>query len=681
MRLSLSYILRIIFLLLFLFGLETLGVFLSGKNNDLPLIQTAERKLLPVIVDQDSVQIKVGTFLGNNSRNYYGDSIGNDLQLIWKTFLGKGTTIVTAAKGVEEWFGAGWTGQPLIIKEKEKTYLIQGAFDHHLKKIDASTGEVIWNYTYDDILKGTGTIWVNDSAKNPLNRILILQGSRKGVQNSMGSPDCSSFRAVSFFTGKEVWRYNVKQTASYSRDVDASALIFSDTAYVGLENGRFISFDPGKNVTSVDSINRPIIFNEQPLYNAEDNAHHGGNLVTESSPVKIGSYIYITAGSGHVYGYNLNKKIIDWDFFIGSDMDGTPVVTSDSCLLVEVEKQYISGKGGVFKLNPAKQPSECVEWYFPTVDFHFSGWEGGVIGSVCVNDFYNRGNFPHLAAFTGIDGNLNVVEYDNIRKDTMVFGPDGKTKYATPVLKFCYHIGPSISTPVFSENKLVAAGYNGINLFTFNHLGDFEFLKKYPGNFEASPSSDHGNIFIASRDGYLYCFGDTIKKESEIIAANTSKENTLIESKDSSVLKPLAPSKKAMALSVSAMKSFHFLLIPAAEKMIAENTIKEALAVNEKKEIIPPAKQLETKQNVLTEPVPGNGNFHLITGVFKSHDNANNFVKTWQKRGMHAAIIISPKGTFYVSVADSNSEDELNKISKSIHSEYGADSWIFSREE
>src|ERR1041385_1329178 len=247
MRLSRSFFLRFFLLLLFLSGLEIISLFLSAKNPEAHLVQPSVEK--PVIKKKnDSIEIKVGTFLGNASRNYYGDSIGNDLQLIWKTFLGKGTTIVTASKGVEEWFGAGWTGQPLVVKENNKTFLIQGAFDHHLKKIDAATGEVIWNYEYDDILKGTGTIWKNDSAKDPLDRIVIMQGSRKGVQNSMASPDVASFRAVSFFTGKELWRMNVSQTECYSRDCDASPLVKNDTAYVGLENGEFVCFDPGKNV-------------------------------------------------------------------------------------------------------------------------------------------------------------------------------------------------------------------------------------------------------------------------------------------------------------------------------------------------------------------------------------------------------------------------------------------------
>jgi outer membrane protein assembly factor BamB len=679
MRLSISFFLRLFLFLVLLFGFETFCVFLSGKNPEVHVPNFSDGTI-PEEKIKDSIEIRVGTFLGNGSRNYYGDSIGNDLQLIWKSFLGKGTTIVTASKGVEEWFGAGWTGQPLVVKENGKTFLIQGAFDHHLKKIDAATGEVIWNYEYDDILKGTGTIWVNDSASDPLNRIVILQGSRKGVQNSMASPDCSSYRAVSFFTGKEIWRYNVKQTASYSRDVDASALIFSDTAYVGLENGKFIAFDPGKKTISDDSMHHPVIFNEQPLYNAEDNAHHGGNLVTESSPAKIGNHLYITAGSGHVYGYNLQKKMIDWDFYIGSDMDGTPVVTSDSCLLVEVEKQYINGKGGIFKLNPRRDASACVDWYFPTGDLRFSSWDGGVIGSVSVNDAYNNGNDLHLAAFTGIDGNLNVVQYDKVRTDSMVEGPDGKTKYPVPVLEFSHHIGPSISTPVFSKNKLIAAGYNGINLFSFNEEGNFTLQKTVLGNFEASPVTDQGRVYIASRDGFLYCFGDTSKQIPVAVQPTIKKETPPVAVKK---VEPVATQKviprpvikKEPVHVIVANKIFNDAVLSAITRHPVDlHKVDSALiAVNVKPEV-----KVEIPANTFKN-IPGS--YHLIAGVFRSQQNAAKFEKLWKSRGMNAETFVFPNGMFYVSIADGNTENDLAPIRSSVREKYNADSWVFTREE
>ncbi|MBI3509809.1 MAG: PQQ-binding-like beta-propeller repeat protein [Bacteroidetes bacterium] len=563
----------------------------------------------------DSIDIRVSTFLGNEKRNYYGDSASDKLNVIWKTFLGKGTTIVTAKKGVEEWFGAGWTGQPLVVKEKNKTWLIQGAFDHNLKKIDAATGEVTWNYSFDDILKGTGTIWKNDSAKDPQNRIVIMQGSRKGVDVEMCSGIANSFRAVSFFTGKEVWRFNVKHTASYSRDCDASALVVNDTAYIGLENGKFISFDPGKETQPDDSVFHPRVFSEEQLYNNEDAAKHGGNLVTESSPARIGDHVYITAGSGHVYGYSLTKKIIDWDFYIGSDLDGTPVVTSDSCILIPVEKQYITGNGGIFKLDPKKDPAQCVQWYFPTGDLHFADWEGGVVGSVAVNDFYNKGGDDHLAAFTGIDGELNVVQYDRIEKDSMSTGPDGKTKYPVPVLRYHKHIGSSISTPIFVQDHLIAAGYSGIYLFSYSANGNFFPLDFHPGIFEASPVANGGKIFIASRDGYLYCFGDTL--------------NNAVANSDEKQQKEIAG-------------------------------------------LVTPVFIEKNKKSARPET---NEDYSLIAGVFRQKSNADLTLRTWRTRG-YLAELEKNGDLYYVSVSKSSSVDSLSSVAADVQAKFHADTWI-----
>ena len=646
MRSFSNIVIKILFTIVFLFGIQILFFSFAAKHTSWAPLKNNS------FIDRskdDSIEIKVGTFLGNDSRNYYGDSIGNRIDIIWKTYIGKGTTIVTASKGVEEWAGAGWTGQPLIVKQKDKIYLLQGSFDHQLKKVDAATGEIIWNYEYDDILKGTGSIWMNDSAKNVLDRIVILQGSRKGALNSFSGSVCPSFRAVSFFTGKELWRMNVKQTQSYSRDCDASALIFNDTAYIGLENGEFVRFDPGKCIVAQNDFNSPTIFASLPLYNAEDCARHGGNLVTEASPSRIGNHLYISSGSGHVYGYNISTKLIDWDFYIGSDLDGTPVVTADSCLLIAVEKQYILGNGGIFKLNPRLDPSHCVAWYFPTPDFNFSSWKGGVIGSASLNDAYNDGSYLHLAAFTGIDGNLNVVQYDKIKANETVLGPDGKTVYATPVLQFTKFIGPSISTPIFAKGKLVAAGYHGLHLFSFNQQGHFKLLELIQRTFEASPVADQGRIYIASRDGYLYCLGDTS-------SATETKNNLVVQTNKNNVdAKSLVTSPQIKIKNNDKLSSLSNLKIKKVDA--------SELSISDSSRLL----SIQTTSN----------SFDLIIGVFSSQTNVLEYEKIWKSRGLVTRIIVSTKKQFLLSIGNANKKDELVTLSTVIKVKYNLPSWVF----
>jgi outer membrane protein assembly factor BamB len=454
------------------------------------------------------VRIHIGTFLGNEQRNWYGNEAPEELEIVWKHYLGKGRTIISRKIGEKIWAGAGWTGQPLVVEEDGNLFLIQGAYDHTLKKISADSGKMVWQYKFDDVVKGTGTIWINPYDENPATRYLILQGSRLGVGNYLDTPHIPSFRAISYMTGEEVWRLDVKWTDSYSRDADGSPLIINDTVYTGLENSLFTVLDPDPSkAVIIDSMLQPLIIQERKLYKKEDVTDHAYNVVTESSPARLGDHIYIASGSGHVWGYNLVSRELDWDFKTGSDMDGSVVVTGDSCLLVTLEKQYIPGHGGAFKLDPFRHPDSCVVWYYPVADSIVSSWNGGIIGSVGVSDSYHGNSAMPYAAFTGIDGYLCVVSHQETEQGKLVLGPDSSKLYPCPKLIYKKYIGPSISTPVFVGNKLIAASYAGIWLFQFDKENNFALIDRFPTTFEATPVAWNRRIYIASRDGYLYCFG------------------------------------------------------------------------------------------------------------------------------------------------------------------------------
>jgi outer membrane protein assembly factor BamB len=454
-------------------------------------------------------EIIIPTFLGNNYRNYYGNEAPDTLITHWKLFLGSGKTVISRKLGEREWAGAGWTGQPLLVREDTNLFLIQGAYDHNLKKIDANTGKLIWQYKFDDVIKGTGTLWENPDTSEPENKIVILQGSRLGVGNFLDSEHIPSYRAISYFTGKELWRLDSKWTDSYSRDVDGSALIYKDTAYIGFENSLFTKFSPDyKDAILKDDMLQPAIYKETCLYTKDDVVHHKNNVVTESSPSLIDSVFYIASGSGHIFGYSLREDTITWDFYIGSDIDGSAVITHDSCIIVTIEKQYIDGPGGVLKLDPKKKPEDAVVWFFPTESIEYSGWEGGVIGTAGINDYYNNGHVPYMAAFSAIDGNLYVVDHMQIDTSLWVDGFDLKHKYHPPKLIYKHKIGASISSPIFVGNKIIAAGYGGLFLFRHDNSLKFTEVASHEGSYESSPIVYNRIIYVASRDGYFYCLGE-----------------------------------------------------------------------------------------------------------------------------------------------------------------------------
>jgi outer membrane protein assembly factor BamB len=491
----------------------------------------------PVQADPEADGIKVATFLGNETRSFYGvGPVPERLDVVWKARIGGGTTGGTgkrsaeasASGGMVTWYGTGWTGQPALVRESGRLYLLVGGFDHGLRKIDAETGRTVWRYEYDDVIKGSPAVIADPAAPDDPSRYLVMTGSRRGFPRSIAAPDIAPFRGVWYATGEEAWRLPVPRTRSYSRDADGSALVLGPHAIVGVESGYLYRIDPFETVPW-RTHRSPRILRQALLLGDKRSASHGGNLVLESSPVLLGDRVYVASGAGHVYGLDAETLAVEWDFFIGSDLDGTVVATDDQKLLVPVEKQYIRGHGCVLMLDPSKPPRDAVVWFFPTGDRAFADWHGGVIGSCSVNDAYDPdGARPRLAAFSAIDGHLYVVARDETATGT-VAGPNGERGLTTPVLVYKDYIGGSISTPIIVDDHIVAAGYgNTVNVYRIfygppeagrvtaaTRSGErvsvrVERVARFTGggSYESTPIVWQGRIYIGSRDGYFYCLGE-----------------------------------------------------------------------------------------------------------------------------------------------------------------------------
>jgi hypothetical protein len=194
-----------------------------------------------------------------------------------------------------------------------------------------------------------------------------------------------------------------------------------------------------------------------------------------------------------------------------------------------------------------------------------------------------------------------------------------------------YEIGPSISTPLFLENgQLVAAGYNGV--FTFRGTADNTFqLKSFnAGLFEATPFAWNGNLYLASRDGYLYCYG-AIPKLNDVIARQKSPPTTVI-AKD--VPKPIPQKSKAA-----------------------------------------PAVTIEPKSASMATVA----DLYIVAGVFKNTDNAERMRKKWKQRGMEAAIIIAPTGMQYVVIDSGNDSALMDNKEQELSIKYSEALWVWRK--
>lgn len=517
------------------------GVALFRSIADRPKPATGEpvrRSSAPVVPAETPMPVaegdgvKVGTFLGGAQRRSYGlGPAPKELRLVWKARIGQGWTNRKADGKRVLWSGTGWTGQPTLVREGGRDWLVIGGYDHKLRRIDADTGETTWAYAFDDVIKGTNSVVeVDDGAGGA--RLLVVSGSRRGVDTRPGDPSISPLRAIDFASGREVWRSPVPMTDNYSQDVDASPLLVGKTLYAAVEPGYVLGLDP--LVTEAwGGHRRPKQLARSPILHtpADARAHPdigGANVAVEGSPAVLGDIMYVASGSGHIWGLKLPGLKPVWDFRVGSDIDSTPAVTKRGKLLVGIERQYISGHGGVYMLDPAKPPKDAPVWYFDTPDRGIGEWKGGVVGSVAINDEYAKPSEPALAAFNGVDGGFYVVSQDETDGTTQ--GPRNDGRLPKPKLVFRDSIGGGIATPAFVGGSIVTCGYdNKVRLYRLKFgpkgTGEGVDLKcadgvvrrvsvrladtfSGGGPFESTPLVWQGRVFIGCRDGWLYCLGD-----------------------------------------------------------------------------------------------------------------------------------------------------------------------------
>lgn len=484
--------------------------------------------------DLEGDGVKVGTFLGTYSRRFYGlGPVPERLELIWKVRLGSGWSSGKFDDDPPgEWRGSGWTGQPSLVVDGGRPYLIVSAYDYNLRKVDATTGEVVWKYQFDDIIKSSPSVFQNPAPGAEDDKYIVLAGSRRGYPYKLADGRVAPYRALTFGSGRELWRLPVPQTACYSRDCDGSGFFLDGRQYIGVESGYLYALDPFTTEPWGDVYRTPKIVAAAELLGDERAASHEGNLVLEASAAALGDRLYISSGAGHVYGLRRSDLAVVWDYFVGADMDGSPIPTRRDRLLVSVEKEYIKGKGGVLCLNPGLPAGQATEWFLPTGNRTVGEWRGGVIGSCAVNDEYNDdGARPALAAVNALDGYLHVFSQDTLAAET-VKGPNLEPEFATPLRVGRVWNGGSISTPLFLGDAIISAGYDQrVHLYRITYspaqADDEGALPSANGDgrywtvsisetaqflagdaFESTPTIWNGRLYIGSRDGWFYCLGD-----------------------------------------------------------------------------------------------------------------------------------------------------------------------------
>lgn len=464
--------------------------------------------LICVNICAAQIQPLIHTYLGDEQRNYYGNSAPSKLRELWKVDLGTGFTIVAGEK--KTWSGAGWTGQPLVIMEEGELFLIQSSLSHMLRKIRASNGQIIWSCDLGDAIKGTPT-FVTTSNQNPEEKFLIISGSRRGKDVNFITEPAYSLHGVSYITGHKFWQHNSAGTFSNSRDVDASGLMIDSKFCIPTENGTLLYLDPDPAkaiLNKITGISEPHIYKTYPLFEKSDTETHKHELSCESSPTFFQGIAYTATGGGRVYGHAAGKLGEIWNLKVGGDLNSSMPLTNDNHLLLGIEKEFISGNGGVMKIKPQGE----IIWFHPVPDKQWYEWAGGMVGSPAVNHRTSKGTTisGDLACFVGVDGTLTLINHKKLTPDKLVWGPMQDIQYPSPLVLDTVKLpNGSISTPLFIGDKIIIGYDNGLDLYQVSPEQKLKLLDRITGPmFDATPTVWDNRIYAASKDGYLYCLGD-----------------------------------------------------------------------------------------------------------------------------------------------------------------------------
>ena len=140
---------------------------------------------------------------------------------------------------------AAGPGMPSIVVDGGRPYVLVGGYDHRLRRIDAETGEVVWEYKYDDIIKSSPSR-VREPAPDRRGR-QVRRLRRVAARLSLASSPTRAWRRTGpspSAAARSSGDCRCRRPACYSRDCDGSGFFLDGRQYIGVESGWFYALDP-----------------------------------------------------------------------------------------------------------------------------------------------------------------------------------------------------------------------------------------------------------------------------------------------------------------------------------------------------------------------------------------------------------------------------------------------------
>jgi outer membrane protein assembly factor BamB len=440
-------------------------------------------------------------FRGNPTRTFYGsgpvpDSAPGQLWRYPERPM-QGSSPVGREEKV--WSGTGWTGQPVVYERSDgRTELIFGAYDKKIHFVDADTGDDLReSYDMSDIIKGSLTL-------DPDGYPLIYTGSRD-----------PRFRILAIDEGdtvREVWSLHAKSVEGiWNDDWDSNPVVIDDMLYEGGENGWWfaIKLNRGYDEDGKVTVDPEVVWKTR-AWSDELLEEIGRDQSIENSTVVFDQKAYFVNSAGRVQGIDLSdiengNAEVFFDFWTGDDTDATMSIDKDGFLYVvshadHEKRSNLSARrvreiGSLMKLDTSI-PAADLQSTAPIVwSLELPAARGQDTGAWATPALH-----PDGLIFVATDsGKLLAVDTDT---GEQVWDDD---------------IGVNAwSSPVIADDTLVIVvncftDDNGIRAYDLQDPRNPVEMWTIPasdGCIESTPAVWNGRMYVGSRDGYFYAFGE-----------------------------------------------------------------------------------------------------------------------------------------------------------------------------
>lgn len=306
----------------------------------------------------------VATFRGSHYRQgaTYGTAVVREEKLshIWEREISAYPKSSIAGTGA--WSGAGWTGQPLVVKWDEETKQIMNLYPE--KKAKADLVEVIYAtldghiYFYD--------LETGDYTRDPLFMNMAFKGS--GAIDPRGYPilyvgsgdvnvdwEYPRMSVISLIDFTILYERGHEESYNYRswRAFDSCPLVHAetDTLIWPGESGLLYTI---KLNTRFDKEAGTISVNPDKPVMTRYSTDLGRTIGYEASAVIVENYIYIGDNGGMFFCIDINTMELKWAQFIRDDLNASPAFAwedGNGYLYLGTSMEYAEGTVYLYKLN------------------------------------------------------------------------------------------------------------------------------------------------------------------------------------------------------------------------------------------------------------------------------------------------------------------------------------------